>query len=271
MQVDVNSSKHPDPQLLRTYAGGIGPQNEHQIVKRHLQECHICADKYIQLVMKTRTKYISAPDRIWFGIDSKLNAADFPKRSRRAITMQIGFALLVLTVMCGLVGGLLRSNLLSDRTIERKNTLELGQYLDALEQMETGPNQANLSEGFSGSSAIDRDAALALTRLDPTIDNYNLVSQRVLNSGGNQIIQLLYDSGTDSFAVFVLPDKMRADFGSFHMVDVVVNGHQCTRAECTRQDVYHLNTGAQTYVFIRKHRRTPEAGELFAQLTRRAQ
>jgi hypothetical protein len=260
---------HIGHELLRTFAEGLTTADESSAVLAHLGRCPVCAGQYASLVLKSGIRTFEAPEEIWRGIQSRLDGAPGSvPRSRLNGRLNVPHLLISFAVVVIVSAGALSIALRSTARHDRTKTLDLEQYLEAVEEKLPSGGVSTLKTQLGGFDNCDRASALEKTRLTEALDNYRLVDQRLWHSGAEDAVQLLYESGTDAFALFVIPASSELQFGHYAMINMEVSGLHCSRAECPRQDIYLLTTSTQHYVFVRKHSSAPKADQLFAQLVR---
>jgi hypothetical protein len=257
----VKIDNHINRDLLLAHARRQLNQPDASAVSAHLRDCNACADDYGSILLKLRIKRVAAPEWIWQGIRTAMEESPQCRPSRFGLWPSLAVAALIL-VVC--TTGYFRFR--ADRT----QPFDVGQYLYALEVESTGPNPVNMRVHFPGFLAYDRQSALSDSQFQPQVQGYRLIEQRILKSGGLQVVQLLYDSGSDSFIVFIAPRKVIFNFGLFKLVDDEAQGITCRRAVCPRQDIYQFTTAKRKYVFVHKHNPSVGAGPLFAELMRSA-
>ena len=245
---------HIDPKrLLACAQQDQGPDQPD--VAAHLRHCDACAGFYARALLQSGVTKAEAPDDIWRHVQARLLgpcAAGSRPRPWRALVLATGLLLAISVVFLARWVG--------------TGTLDVGHYLDALEQTAARPNVENLRRNFAGFVASTGSDTLQQASVRSGVADYRLVSQRVMNRFTSRTIQLLYDSGTDSFAVFVAPRTAALDFGKYHLVGADLGAIRCRRAECPRQDVYLVATDKRQYVFIHKHDTAVQSDRLLAEL-----
>jgi hypothetical protein len=257
----VKIDNHINPDLLMAHAQRQLNQRDGLAVSAHLRDCNSCADQYGSVLLKLRIKRVAAPEWIWPGIRTAMNERSQERPSRHGLWLSLAVATLILVVS---TAGYIQFR------ADRIQPFDVGQYLFALEVESTGPNPVNIRAHFPEFLAYDRQPALSDSQFQPQVQGYRLIEQRILKSGGIQVVQLLYDSGSDSFLVFIAPRKVMFNFGIFKLVDDEAQGIRCRRAVCPRQDIYLFTTAKRKYVFVHKHNSSVGAGSIFAELMRSA-
>jgi hypothetical protein len=257
--------EHTDTELLRAYFERRVLDPEASAIADHLEGCGTCSGRYLSLLLRTSSEDVRVPDEIWPGIQAKLLASASARHSKRdwGIFAVLGFATALALVVT------LAVPLFYWRPFEHKaTTLEMGQYLTLLEHSSDGSGVARLRAQFAGFAPYDRKAALIEGRVNPQVENYRLVEQVGRRSGAlhKDLVQLLYDSGTDTFALFVAPRGSALNFGEYQLTNAEVGGRQCRRVTCPREDVYVWTGRGHDYVFVRRHSSTIPSERLFAEL-----
>lgn len=257
--------EHTDMELLRAYFERRVLDPEASAIADHLEGCGTCSRRYLSLLLSMSSEDVRVPDEIWPGIQAKLLASASARHSKRdwRIFAVLGFAT-ALALAVTVAVPLFRWRPFEDKA----TTLEMGQYLALLEHSSDGSGVARLRAHFAAFAPYDREAALVAGRVNPQIGNYRLVEQVGRHSGAsdNDVVQLLYDSGTDTFALFVAPLGYALNFGKYQLTNAEVGGRQCRRVTCPREDVYVWTGGGREYVFVRRHSSTIPSEQLFAEL-----
>lgn len=226
------------------------------IPRRH----HIPPELLVRRLESTRWR-VAAPDSIWPVIAARIRTGETLARARRS-WFQPHLALVIPACIVGFL--VLRAEWWRPRQAATKPTLEVGRYLSDLERSDSGPSQENLRNDFGEFTMFDRTVALKETGLGPEVGSYRLVDERISRSSP-RVVQLVYDSGSDIFAVFVAPRSTFVNFGDYRLSAADVGGIRCRRVECPRQDVYFAE-GDQQYVFVRRHGNAGDSERLFASL-----
>lgn len=243
--------EHTDTELLRAYFERRVPDSEASVIADHLEACGACTGQYVGLLLGLNGDGVLVPDEIWTGIQARLSApaSTGSKRASRIFAV-LGFTgALVLLVAIAIP-------FFRWRVFERKTTtVDMGQYLALLEHSPNGSRVARLRAQFEGLVPYDRNAALIEGRVHPQVENYRLVEQVGWRSRAlhQDVVELLYDSGTDAFALFVAPRGSALNFGKYQLTNAEVGGRQCQRVTCPREDVYVWTARGHDYVFVRRH------------------
>lgn len=257
--------EHTDTELLRAYFEQRVLDPEALAIADHLEGCGTCSGRYLSLLLSMSSEDVRVPDEIWPGIQAKLLASASGRHSKRdwgtsaALGLAAALALLVTISI-----PLFRWRPSEDKA----TTLEMGQYLALLEHSSDGSGVARLRAQFAGFAPYDRKAALIEGRVNPQVENYRLVEQvgRYSGASDKDVVQLLFDSGTDTFALFVAPRGSVLNFGKYQLTKAEVGGRQCRRVTCPREDVYVWTGGGRDYVFVRRHSSTIPSERLIAEL-----
>jgi hypothetical protein len=257
--------EHTDTELLRTYFERQVLDSEASAIADHLERCGTCSGKYLSFLLGVSSEDIRVPDEIWREIQRRLLASERarPYQLRWGIFGVLGFAVMLILVVAIAIP-VFRRRLIARRAA----TLELGQYLAILEHSSNGSGVGRLRAQFEGFAPYDRNAALIEGGVNPQVENYRLVEQLGWHSGAlhKDVIQLLYDSGTDTFVLFVAPRGSALNFGEYRLINAEVGGRQCRRVTCPREDVYVWTARGHDYVFVRQHNSTLPSERLFAEL-----
>jgi hypothetical protein len=257
--------EHTDTELLRAYFERRVLDSEASAIADHLEGCDACSGQYLSFLLGVNSDDVRVPDEIWHGIQARLLASASAGRSKQdsGIFGALSFAALLVLVVA------IAIPLLRWRLFEREaTTLEMGQYLTILEHSSNSSGVARLRAQFEGFVPYDRGAALVEGRVQPQVENYRLVEQVGWRSRAlhQDVIQLLYDSGTDTFALFVVPRGSALNFGKYQLTSAEVGGRQCRRVTCPREDVYVWTARGHDYVFVRRHSSAISSERLFAEL-----
>jgi hypothetical protein len=257
--------EHTDLELLRAYFERRVLDPEASAIADHLESCGTCSGRYLGLLLRDRGENVRVPDEIWPLIQARLLAtapAGHSKRSWQVFTV-LGFAAALALILAMVLP------LFYWRPFQHQPpTLEIGQYLVALEHPSERSGGSRLRAQFAGFAPYDRKVALIEGRVNPQVENYRLVDQVGRHSGAvhQDVIQLLYDSGTDTFALFVAPRGSVLNFGKYELTKAEVGGRQCQRVTCPREDVYVWTGRGHDYVFVRRHSSNVLSERLFAEL-----
>lgn len=195
---------------------------------------------------------------MWPSIESTIKLSKASRaRGRHPVNLRLVFSVAV--PLLGIL--VVLAALFLFRHQPQKATLDVGQYLAALERTDIGPSKENLLNYFTEFGPYDRTAALLQTKFRSEVGTYHLVEGRI--SPSTNIVELVYGSDRDVFAVFVAPRTANLSFGKYHLLSVDLSGLNCRRVQCPRQDVYLLTTSTRQYVFIRRHNSFGNSSELF--------
>jgi hypothetical protein len=257
--------EHTDLELLRAYFERRVLDPEASAIADHLEGCSNCSGRYLGLLLRESGENVRVPDKIWPGIQTRLLSSPASKYSKRdwGIISVLGFAAALALILA------LDLPLFHWRPFQHQPpTLEIGQYLAALEHPSERSGGSRLRAQFAGFAPYDRKVALIEGRVNPQVENYRLVDQvgRHLGAVHQDVIQLLYDSGTDTFALFVAPRGSVLNFGKYEVTKAEVGGRQCQRVTCPREDVYVWTGRGHDYVFVRRHSSNIPSEQLFAEL-----
>jgi hypothetical protein len=240
------------------------PPSETGGIISHLRDCDSCAERYVQQAMKSVARKITAPGAIWAGIQAKLQGRESYGSTRNTLSPRRQIALFA--AMALLLVGFVISARLAYHGRTPEVSLDLGLYVAALEKASVAPSAENLQQTFSTFVSYDRQAALRETGLRPQVEGYRLTEQRFLHTRNANIVELVYSSAEDSFVMFVATRSAKFSFGRYHLLDAVLEGLQCRRVQCPRQDIFWSTTDEQQYVFIRQRTSPDQSGRLFKKL-----
>jgi hypothetical protein len=257
--------EHTDTELLRAYFERRVLDPEAAAIAEHLEGCGICLGRYVALLLRESGENVRVPDEIWPGIQTRLSASTPARYSKRAwgIFSVLGFAA-GLALILAMALPLFHWRLFT----HPHTTLQMGQYLAVVEHATDSSGVARLRAQFAEFAPYDRKVALIEGRVNPQVENYRLVDQVGRHSGAvhEDVIQLLYDSGTDTFALFVAPRGSVLNFDRYELTKAEVGGRQCQRVTCPREDVYVWTGHGHHYVFVRRHSSNVSSERLFAEL-----
>jgi len=262
----MEDGQHIDPELLARHAADSAAEDRPEVT-RHLQHCRSCAELYVRCRVKSSAAMASVPDSIWPSIESRLQTPELLRSRRRRLSFVVTFVLGA--AACAAVIAAVSGALERRRGTPARGTLEVGQYLAHLERTDTAPDRRNLSLLFADFAPYGRSGALQQTKLRSEVADYRLVEERISRSAAN-MVQLVYESDMDTFALFIVPRVAIVNFGNYRLLPADVGGMPCHRVECPRQDVYVLTTGERQYVFLRRHNQFGDSDRLFAELIRGA-
>lgn len=230
----------------------------------HLRQCTSCAEQYVQFIFERTRRTLTAPDEIWPRIHANLNC-EVEVSANRFLWVIAGRAVLFV----GVVGLLLLTSYVVLKYRSPAASIDLSRYISILEKSSAGPSADNVQQAFAELIPYDRKAALRETGLHSQVEKYGLADQRAMSSKDGNIFEFTYQSGVDSFVLFVAPRAVKLGFGRYHLASTEFSGLHCQWVQCPRQDIFWATTEHSQYVFLRKRTLVDPSEDLFRELIER--
>jgi hypothetical protein len=257
----VKNSTHIDLELLHSFAKQEGSSAGAEMIA-HLGRCDVCAERYVQTAIGETGARAAAPEELWTNIQVRLQGQERAQPIVPTFGSRYRFALIA-------TAALLLFVLIPARVFfyhKQIASLDLGRYIAVLEKTSAAPNAQNLEQTFADFVPYDQQAALQETALPDRVEGYRLAKPLVLGAGRARIFELIYDSPTDSFVIFVAPLATKISFAQYDLVDAQFKEIHCRRVQCPRQDIFWSQTRGRHFIFLRRRSSTGQSETLFSKL-----
>ncbi len=229
------------------YIDGELDSTTRQKIEFHLEGCSKCRAKlerirqgayFAELLAPVR-----APEMLWQKIEPHIQeirprAQSTQKKLAPISIVQMKTVTAALVVVIVGLGFWLYQNQRNPLALE----VDLNGYLDALENRNEKNTQMEISIAppsfFSTNEAYALKAArIAAAARKASPVGISLQASRVRTIGRNEVVQLVYGTDQEAFAVFVAPEAVKFLFGPREFTAFEVHGIPCRKVECAQNSV----------------------------------
>jgi hypothetical protein len=247
---------------ISSYCHDALPPDEAARVSAHLERCQRCRRQHettasvVELL--GHLDRIRAPALTWDDIEKRRSRPAPETSASMWLQRRRGPIAAVAALMVGIAAlETLRVAQESPGGAGISDELDLGAYLHPVQAALPGAGYRELTRAAPGFAQRERDDSLPASELRSVPDasplaGYQLRAQHVGSVGAQRVVQLIYDNGSDAFSVFVAPARVRFRFGSNDAFNTVVQGIQCSKVDCPKQQTYAFHEGNYQWVLVSK-------------------